>query len=168
MGGREPIGLEAVVPHQQPAGEPFVEPAAPIRKRRLAGLHHESVDIVQQGGSETLAARHDVAQRGGGDTQRRSGGLHQELVGGTVVAQYDADPGHAFIADHADFDAMFGLCPADDGDQAAFDEIDMRNQIAGLFQDLVHIETDDFKMGSQQIKVGARERRQKAIARAVR
>jgi hypothetical protein len=62
MGGRELIGLEAVVPHQQPVGEPFVEPAAPIRKRRLAGLHHESVDIVQQGGSETLAATHDLAQ----------------------------------------------------------------------------------------------------------
>jgi hypothetical protein len=26
MGGRELIALEAVVPHQQPAGEPFVEP----------------------------------------------------------------------------------------------------------------------------------------------
>src|SRR6266568_2581274 len=36
MGGRELIGLEAVVPHQQPADEPFVEPASPIRKRRLA------------------------------------------------------------------------------------------------------------------------------------
>ena len=62
MGGRELVALEAVVPHQQPAGELLVEPAAPILKRRLAALHHESVDIVQQGGSETLAAPHDLAQ----------------------------------------------------------------------------------------------------------
>ena len=38
MGGRELIALEAVVPHQQPAGEPFVEAPAPIRKRRLVAL----------------------------------------------------------------------------------------------------------------------------------
>ena len=62
---------------------------------------------------------------------------------------------------------MVGLCNADNGDQTAFDEIDMRDQITGLFQDLVHIETDDFKMGPQQIKVGVRERRQKTIARTV-
>ena len=61
MGGRELIALDAVVPHQQPAGEPFVEPPAPICKSRLAALQHESVDVVQQGGSETLAARHDLA-----------------------------------------------------------------------------------------------------------
>jgi hypothetical protein len=42
--------------HQQPAGEPFVEPPAPICKSCLVALHHESVDVVQQGGSETLAA----------------------------------------------------------------------------------------------------------------
>ena len=150
-----------------PAGEPFVEPPAPICKRRLVALHHESVDIVQQGGSETLAAPHDLAQQGGGDAERRSGGLHQELVGGTVLAQYDAVPGHAFVADHTDFDAMVGLCNADQGDQAAFDEIDMRDQITRPFKDLVHIETDESKMGPKQIKVGVRERRQKTIARTV-
>lgn len=88
-----------------------------------------------------------LRSEGGGDSQRRSGGLHQELVGGTVVAQYDAEPGHAFVADHANFDAMVGLCNADDGDQTAFDEIDMRDHIAGHFQYLVHIEIDDFKVG---------------------
>ena len=76
-------------------------------------------------------------------------------------------PGHAFVADHTDFDAVVGLCSADHGDQAAFDEIDMRDQMTGLFQDLVHIETDEFKMGPKQINVGLRERRQKTIARTV-
>jgi hypothetical protein len=63
---------------------------------------------------------------------------------------------------------MVGLCNADDGDQTAFDEIDMRDHIAGRFQYLMHIEIDDFKVGPQQIKVGVRERRQKTIARFVR
>jgi hypothetical protein len=43
---------------------------------------------------------------------------------------------------------MVGLCNADDGDQTAFDEIDMRDHIAGRFQYLVHIEIDDFKVGA--------------------
>jgi hypothetical protein len=63
---------------------------------------------------------------------------------------------------------MVGLCSADDRDQTAFDEIDMRDHIAGLFQGLVHIEIDDFKVGPQQIKIGVREHRQKTIARFVR
>ena len=58
---------------------------------------------------------------------------------------------------------MVGLRSADHGDQAAFDEMDMRDQITGLFQDLVHIETDEFQMGPKQIKVAVRERRQKTI-----
>jgi len=62
---------------------------------------------------------------------------------------------------------MVGLCNADHGDQAAFDEIDMRDQIARPFKDLAHIETDESKMGPKQIKVGVRERRQKTIARTV-
>ncbi len=39
--------------------------------------------------------------------------------------------------------------------------------MTGLFQDLVHIETDEFKMGPKQINVGLRECRQKTIARTV-
>jgi len=43
----------------------------------------------------------------------------------------------------------------------------MRDQITRPFKDLVHIETDESKMGPKQIKVGVRERRQKTIARTV-
>ena len=42
----------------------------------------------------------------------------------------------------------------------------MRDHITGLFQDLMHIETDDFKVGPQQIKIGLRERRQKTITQS--
>ncbi len=55
---------------------------------------------------------------------------------------------------------MVGLRNADHGNRAAFDEIDMRDQITRLFKDLVHIETDESKMGPEQIKVDVRERRQ--------
>jgi hypothetical protein len=43
----------------------------------------------------------------------------------------------------------------------------MRDQITRPFKDLVHIETDESKMGPKQIRVGVRERRQKTIARIV-
>jgi hypothetical protein len=44
----------------------------------------------------------------------------------------------------------------------------MRDQIARLFQHLVRIETDELKVGLQQVTVGVRERRQEAVARTVR
>ena len=77
------------------------------------------------------------------------------------TAQNDAVRGHAFLADHTDFDAMARLRNADQGNRAAIDEIDMRDQITRPFKDLVHIETDESKMGPEQIKVDVRERRQK-------
>ena len=75
------------------------------------------------------------------------------------TAQNDAVRGHAFLADHTDFDAMARLRNADQGNRAAIDEIDMRDQITRPFKDLGHIETDRSKMGPEQIKVDVRERR---------
>jgi len=33
VGYRDSVGLHAVVPHQQPASEPFIEPASPVGER---------------------------------------------------------------------------------------------------------------------------------------
>jgi len=93
--------------------------------------------------------------------------LHHGLVGRPVVAQHDAEPGHALVANHADLDAMIGLRRADDGNQAAFDEIDMADRIAGCLQNLARIELDAFEEGCQQIAVGVREHRQEAVTRTV-
>ena len=56
MGDGERLGADAVVPHQQPACEPFVQPAAPVGERRLAALDHEDVDVAQQVWASALLA----------------------------------------------------------------------------------------------------------------
>ena len=43
-------------------------------------------------------------------------------------------------------------------------KIDMGNRLVGRFQDVADIEGDGLEIGCQQIAVGVRQRRQKAIA----
>jgi len=50
VGDGQSIGAEAVVPHQEPAGEPHVESAATVGERGVAALHHKDVNVAQKRG----------------------------------------------------------------------------------------------------------------------
>ena len=42
------IAISAIVCHQQPARQTLFDLAAPVGKRRLCDLHHESMRVMQQ------------------------------------------------------------------------------------------------------------------------
>jgi hypothetical protein len=90
--------------------------------------------------------------------------LHEGFVGGCFIAQHGVQPGHAFISDHADLDAAIRGDRPDDRDQAAIDEIQMRDRRPRRIEDVARHERHSFERRPQQLEVGLQEHGQEAVA----
>ena len=135
MGDQEVVLEHAVLPHQQPARQALAQPPAAVGQRRLAALHHEDVDVAQQCRAERRASfTCDARRRWGCAAPSRRTVSPSRWSNDRRPAR--GRPRHAFISDHADLDALVGLRRADDRDEAAGEEIDVVDRIAGRFEDL--------------------------------
>ncbi len=82
------------------------------------------------------------------------------------LSQHHAEAGHAFLAYHADLDAMVGLARADDGDETAFDEMDVGDRRTRPFEDLTGLDLDQLKRRLQEVEIHYRQPGKEPIPRA--
>jgi hypothetical protein len=80
--------------------------------------------VTQHGPMERCAALIRVSQVCDGNAQTFPCDLHVRGVLRAVVAHYDGQPGYAFAADDADFNAGFARTIGDYRCKAGLDEID--------------------------------------------
>ncbi len=121
--------------------------AASARDARRAGLARSpgpsGGPATGRRGRSVAGARSAPAARAspcGGPRRRcaaRCRPTAQRLVGRAVVAQHDAQARHAFMADHADFDAMVGMRGPDDRNESALNEMNVGDRLARRFEDLL-------------------------------
>ena len=167
MGQRHGIGVHAVMRHQQPARQPLFQLGAAIGQGGMGGLDHEGLGRFQHQRGQAGA----FAQCLGKGTRRHAiavaGDLHIAGMLGSGVAHDQRHPGHAFLANDADLDAMIVGIDSHNGHHADFDKIDMGDGLAGDFDDLALFEVDWLQMRRDQIPILWPHLGEQMIAQAV-
>ena len=74
-----------------------------------------------------------------------------------TAAKDRLEAGHAFEAHHADLHAAAALVGADDGNEAALDEVDMADRLARRVEDAADIELHRFEGRTHQAGIFTRQ-----------
>jgi hypothetical protein len=117
----------------------------------LRGLDHEGVGISEQGslqGDARLDRLQQIVRR---YALAVACHLHERLMHravAVVAVQHERQAGHAFAADHADFDGVASV--GDDRGEARLDEVSVGNALVARFQLLSDGQVDCFEVRLEQ------------------
>ena len=168
MRERQLVAPEAILRHEQPAGQPLLDLAAAVGKRRRRGLQQEGVCVAQHGAMQGHALIDAVAQARGPDALSFAGSLNESVVRCPFAAKHDRQASHALAADDADLDARFVVFTGNHGGKTGFDEIDLIDAFLARLELLSDREIDGSEVGLEQPEVIGREAGENTVGVVVR
>ena len=153
LGQDEPVGLDAVMGHQEPPAASLLDGVKAVAGRRLGDLVEQGVDVMQHHGSHGGAVRERVTKQVGRHAQGGAGHLDIDVARCDRVAQNDRQADHSFIADGPDLGGGAVQHGVHQGGDARHWKIDEPDRLAGPGQLEFVVERHRFEMRAKALEI---------------
>src|SRR6266404_5592667 len=160
---RNLVAIRAVMGHQKPSRQPFLELAARIRERRVGRLDDKRMCELQQQAMQGGVLRYGSTEIVDLHAPPLSAKLYVGVIRSAVRPHKDSKPGHALSSDEPDLDTPVLAPLGYDGSKAAFEKIDIFNSPIANLQPVPDRQISGLQVWCQQAKILSREARQKTI-----
>jgi hypothetical protein len=153
---RQFLTIDAIIRHEKPARQPFLDLAAAVCKCGRRSLKQECVHIPQLGAVQSGTLLVCVAQVCGADPLASTSSLDVRRVLCPIISQHDREASHTFPADDADFDALIARAVGNNGSETSLNEIDVIDLSFADLQSLSDGKFDGLEAGLEQCVICAR------------
>src|SRR4029077_8461496 len=160
---RNLVAIRAIVGHQKPSRQPFLELAARIRESGVSGLDDKRMCELQQQAMQGGVLLYGSTEIVDLHAPPLSAKLYVGVIRSAVRPHKDSKPGHALSSDEPDLDTPVLAPVGYDGSKAAFEKIDIFNSPIANLQPVPDRQISGLQVWCQQAKILSREARQKTI-----
>ncbi len=155
--------MHPVVRHQQPAAAALFQRVEVIAGRGLRDLVEEGMRIVTHHSAQGGVLRQRFREQVGFHPQAGTGHLDVDAGRRAVVAEYQRQPHHPFIADGSDFRRLAVAHRVHERTDAALDEIDVFDGLVRAVERLPVGKPDRLQVASQAGVIARRQQREQAV-----
>ena len=154
--------MEAVLAHQQPAGQALINSVQPVAGGELRNLHAMHEGKTAQLRAQPRSGKQNILKHFRADAHAASRHLHDGPEDLETKSLGKRHPYHAFLADDTDFHTSPIVTESDQRRHAVVQKIGKLNFFAGFLQDLVLGKVDGLEVGTKQVVflIGKRQKNQ--------